>query len=108
MRLLLIAFVTFSLGADATSAQTDDGGSYPSGATPGSPQVSPASLTKEDVLSPLRLLRGSYHQHDHSRSISNNLGHNGDIAFRQPPSRPQSQQDAHDIAINDCKQMWDS
>src|SRR5438876_6915713 len=35
-------------------------------------------------------------------------GTTGISPFRQPPSRPQSQQDAHDIAINDCKQMWDS
>jgi len=81
MRLLLIAIVTLSLGASATSAQTGIGGTGPS--------VAAASLTNMNVLPPLRLLPTAPPR-------------------RQSPSRPQAGQGAHDIAVTNCMQMWDS
>jgi hypothetical protein len=81
MRLLLIAIATFTLGAGSTSAETVIGGTSRSSAA--------TSLTNVDVLPPLRLLPIA-------------------VARRQPPSRPQAWQGAHDIAVTNCMQMWDS
>jgi hypothetical protein len=83
MRLVLIAIMFFSLGVDATSAQT----------IPGTPPASPASFTNADVLPPLRLLPRT------TPAV-------GISPHRQ--SLPQSRQKEHDSAVADCMRMWDS
>ena len=99
MRLLLIAILTFNLGASATSAQTGDAGSYPLGATPGSPQVSPASLTNAAVLLPLLLLTTTTPT---VPSVATGM------SPLRPPRHPQSRQNSYDSAVADCVKMWDS
>jgi hypothetical protein len=94
MRLLLIAIVTLSLGIGAPSAQTGIVGSPPSAALPGSPPPSPATLKNPDFLPPLRLL-----------PIATPTGISPQ---RQSSSGPRAGQGAHDIAVADCMQMWDS
>jgi hypothetical protein len=84
MRLLLIAFVTFSVGAGATCVQ----------AAPGSPPVNPATLTKAE-LPTLRLLPSA----TPPMVIS---------PHRAPPGVPQSRQKNYDRDVADCMQMWDS
>jgi hypothetical protein len=79
MRLHILAFMLFTLGADATSAQT----------LPASPAASPASLTT------LRLLP----------SVTPLVGVS---PHRQSPTPPQSQQQEYDTAVADCMHMWDS
>jgi hypothetical protein len=93
MRLLLIAIVAFSLGSGPTLAQTGIGAESPSSAVPGSPPSSPASLTNAPDLTSLQLLQDSA---------------SGATSQRQPPSRPQSRQNAYDGALAACVQMWDS
>jgi hypothetical protein len=83
MRLVLIAIMFFSLGAEAASAQT----------IPGTPPASPASFTNVDVLPPLLLLPRT------TPAV-------GVSPHRQ--SLPQSQQKEHDSAVADCMRMWDS
>ena len=111
MRLFLIAIVTFSLGAGATLAQTGIGGSSPSGAAPGPPPGSPASLTNADVLQPLRLLPGVASRTTSPIPSATTAGATpptGISPQRQSSSRPQSRQNTYDIAVADCMQMWDS
>ena len=86
MRLLLIAIMTFSLGAGATFAQTP-----PSGA--GSPQGNPASGRRADVTT--------------SPSAAT-FDATGTLPQRLTPNRAQSRQNVHDNAVADCMQMWDS
>jgi hypothetical protein len=85
MRLLLIAIMTFSLGAGATFAQTP-----PSGA--GSPQGNPAS-GRADVT---------------TSSSAATFDATGTLPQRLTPNRAQSSQNVHDNAVADCMQMWDS
>jgi hypothetical protein len=83
MRLPVLAFMLFGLGADASSAQT----------IPGTPATIPASVTSADVLPPLRLL---------ARTTP---------AVGIPPHRqslPQPRSNVHDSAVADCVRMWDS
>ena len=86
MRLLLIAIMTFILGAGATFAQTP-----PSGA--GSPQGNPASGRRADVTT--------------SPSAAT-FDATGTLPQRLTPNRAQSRQNVHDNAVADCMQMWDS
>jgi hypothetical protein len=79
MRLLLIAIMTFSLGAGATFAQT--------------PQGDPASGRRADVTP--------------SPSAAT-FDATGTLPQRLTPNRAQSRQNVHDNAVADCMQMWDS
>ena len=106
VRFLPIAIMAFILGAGATLVQTGIAASPPSGAAPGSRQVSP-SLTTVDLLSPLRLLPTSASSATSPIPSTMPLGETLISPQRRSPNRPQSRQDAHDSAVADCMQMWD-
>jgi hypothetical protein len=86
MRLLLIAIMTFSLGAGATFAQTP-----PSGA--GSPSQGNPASGRADVT---------------TSSSAATFDATGTLPQRLTPNRAQSRQNVHDSAVADCMQMWDS
>ena len=106
MRFLPIAIMAVILGAGATFVQAGIAASPPSGAAPGSRQVSP-SLTTVDLLSPLRLLPTSASSATSPIPSTMPLGETLISPQRRSPNRPQSRQDAHDSAVADCMQMWD-
>jgi len=112
MRLFLVSIMAFGLGAGATFAQTGIGELFPSAAVPGSPQGSPASVTKAPVLPALRLLLPGHAARtitsDPSAKILHATPAEEISPQRQWPSRPLSPERTHDSEIADCMQMWDS
>jgi hypothetical protein len=86
MRLLLIAIMTFGLGAGAAFAQKPQSGA-------GSSQGDPASGRRAHVAT------------SHSAATPDATG---TLPQRLTPSRAHSSQNVHDNAVPDCMQMWDS
>ena len=104
MRFLLVAFVTLSLGAGATYAQTGTGGSTPSRGAQGSAEGSAASLVHVNVLPALRL--PAVPASCATLSIPSATGPLAAAPHSSSP--PQSRQNGHDSAVTECMKMWDS